>query len=145
MFSAMSSAVTFVRAEEFSDIRTYGAPDVVRDIMCFGGTPEEAEKGLMVKALGSGFKQSIHMVLQALASRRTGGDPHRARCRGGHGADRVADRDDRAGQVAGQQFHWEAVVDGEVGDADRRHLADGEENLDPAMDVRQAVSATRSR
>jgi len=28
-----------VRAEEFSDIRTYGAPDVVRDWMLFGKTP----------------------------------------------------------------------------------------------------------
>ena len=26
MFSALSRAVTHVRAEEFSDIRTYGAP-----------------------------------------------------------------------------------------------------------------------
>ncbi|MBV9516221.1 MAG: dihydrodipicolinate reductase, partial [Mycobacteriaceae bacterium] len=33
MLSAMSSAVTFVRAEEFSDVRTYGAPDVLRHIM----------------------------------------------------------------------------------------------------------------
>ena len=66
MFSAVSSAVTFVRAEEFSDIRTYGAPDVVRHIMCFGGTREEAESGPMLKLLTGGFKQSIHMVLQAL-------------------------------------------------------------------------------
>ena len=45
MFSALSSAVTYVRAEEFSDIRTYNAPDVVRHIMMFGGTPEEAMGG----------------------------------------------------------------------------------------------------
>lgn len=45
MVSSLSSAVTHVRAEEFSDIRTYNAPDVVRHIMGFGGTPEEATGG----------------------------------------------------------------------------------------------------
>ena len=42
MISALSGSITRVRAEEFSDIRTYGAPDVVRDWMLFGKTPEEA-------------------------------------------------------------------------------------------------------
>ena len=42
MISALSGSITHVRAEEFSDIRTYGAPDVVRDWMLFGKTPEEA-------------------------------------------------------------------------------------------------------
>ena len=41
MVSALSGSITRVRAEEFSDIRTYGAPDVVRDWMLFGKTPEE--------------------------------------------------------------------------------------------------------
>jgi hypothetical protein len=36
MVSALSSAITHVRAEEFSDIRTYGAPEVVGEIMLFG-------------------------------------------------------------------------------------------------------------
>src|SRR3954451_11536320 len=36
MFSIMSTGVTFVRAEEFSDLRTYDAPDVVRHVMGFG-------------------------------------------------------------------------------------------------------------
>ena len=51
MFSALSSAVTFVRGEEFSDIRTYNAPDVVRHIMMFGGKPEEAMGGPMLGLL----------------------------------------------------------------------------------------------
>lgn len=45
MLSSLSSAVTHVRAEEFSDIRTYNAPDVVRHIMGFGGTPRRQRKG----------------------------------------------------------------------------------------------------
>ena len=42
MISALSTAITHVRAEEFSDIRTYNAPDVVHHIMGFGKSPEEA-------------------------------------------------------------------------------------------------------
>src|ERR1700733_16019086 len=47
MISALSSAVTHVRAEEFSDIRTYNSPDVVRHIMGFDDTPEDAKRGPM--------------------------------------------------------------------------------------------------
>jgi 2,4-diaminopentanoate dehydrogenase len=131
MLSAMSSAVTFVRAEEFSDIRTYGAPDVVRHIMCFGGTREEAEKGLMIKALGSGFKQSIHMVLQAL------GLAGRAEIRTVHGVALATAQIEspigpiEPGRVAGQRFHWEAVVDGEVVVRVGVNWLMGQENLDP--------------
>jgi hypothetical protein len=132
MLSAMSSAVTSVRAEEFSDIRTYGAPDVVRHIMLFGGTREDAEKGPMIKALGSGFKQSIHMVLQAL------GLAGRAEIRTVHGiAVATAPIESpigviEPGKVAGQQFHWEAVVDGDVVMRTGVTWLMGEENLDPA-------------
>lgn len=131
MFSAMSSAVTLVRVEEFSDIRTYGAPDVVRHVMCFGGTREDAENGMMVKALGSGFKQSIHMVLQAL------GLAGKAEIRTIHSV-AVAKAPIESpigtiepGKVAGQRFHWEAVVDGEVVVRIGVHWLMGEESLDP--------------
>ena len=132
MFSAVSSAVTFVRAEEFSDIRTYGAPDVVRHVMGFGGTREAAENGIMVKALSSGFKQSIHMVMQAL------GLAGRAEIRTVHDvAVATAPIESpigtiKPGQVAGQRFHWEAVVDGEVVMRTGVTWLMGEENLDPA-------------
>ncbi|MDO9398411.1 MAG: hypothetical protein Q7T71_17850, partial [Herbiconiux sp.] len=63
MVSAISAQVTHVRAEEFSDIRTYGAPDVVRHVMAFGGTREEALASPMVSLLGSGFKASVRMVV----------------------------------------------------------------------------------
>ena len=49
MVSALSNAITHVRAEEFTDIRTYGAPDVVRDMMLFGTTPEEAAESIMLE------------------------------------------------------------------------------------------------
>jgi 2,4-diaminopentanoate dehydrogenase len=66
MISALSGSITHVRAEEFSDIRTYGAPDVVRDWMLFGQKPEEARKSIMADALGAGFRQSIFMVADEL-------------------------------------------------------------------------------
>ncbi len=66
MISALSGSITRVRAEEFSDIRTYGAPDVIRDWMLFGKTPEEARQSIMAEALGAGFRQSVHMVADEL-------------------------------------------------------------------------------
>lgn len=131
MFSAVSSAVTFVRAEEFSDIRTYGAADVVRHIMLFGGTREEAESGPMLKLLTGGFKQSIHMVLNAL------GLEGKAEIRTVHDvAVATAPIDSpigpiEPGKVAAQRFQWEAVVDGDVVVRAGVNWLMGEENLDP--------------
>jgi hypothetical protein len=59
VISALSGSVTRVRAEEFSDIRTYGAVDVIRDWMLFGTTPDEARTSIMADALGAGFRQSV--------------------------------------------------------------------------------------
>ena len=61
MLSALSGSITSVRAEEFSDIRTYDAPDVVRDVMLFGAAPEVARTSVMADILGQGFRQSVHM------------------------------------------------------------------------------------
>jgi hypothetical protein len=131
MLSAMSSAVTFVRAEEYSDIRTYGAPDVVRWIMCFGGTPEEAAKGPMLKLLTGGFNQSMAMVLDVL------GLADRAEVKTLHGTAVATEPIDspigviERGKVAGQRFHWEAYVDGEVVVRIGVHWLMGQAHLDP--------------
>jgi hypothetical protein len=116
MISSMSSAVTFVRGEEFSDIRTYDAPDVVRDVMGFGGSPERAKAGPMVKLLDGGFRQSVRMVLDGL-----GFDAgHRPEIRTTHhvgvatGTITSPIGDIGPGRVAAQRFHWEAVAGGEV-------------------------------
>lgn len=66
MISALSGSITHVRAEEFSDIRTYGAPDVIRDWMLFGATPEAARESIMPAVLGGGFGQSVQMVAEEL-------------------------------------------------------------------------------
>jgi 2,4-diaminopentanoate dehydrogenase len=116
MISAMSSAVTSVRGEEFSDIRSYDAPDVVRDVMGFGGTREQAIAGPMVKLLDGGFRQSVAMVLDGL-----GFDPaRRPAVRRTHdvglatAAIALPIGDIAPGRVAAQRFRWEAVAGDEV-------------------------------
>ena len=81
MVSALSAGVTHVRSEEFSDIRTYGAPDVIRHIMGFGATPEEARGGMIVGLLSGGFKQSVHMIVTRWASTQTPSSPRSTRSR----------------------------------------------------------------
>lgn len=132
MFSALSSKVTFVRGEEFSDIRTYDAPDVVRHIMMFGGPPEEAMGGPMLGLLSGGFVQSVRMCLDALgfsasAQIRTSQEVAVATAPISTPIGVI-----EPGLVAGQRFVWEAFV----GDACVVRIAVnwlmGEEHLSPA-------------
>ena len=66
MLSALCKDIRHVRAEEFSDIRTYDTEFIVREVMMFGKTPEEARASSMRALLGDGFGQSIDMVADAL-------------------------------------------------------------------------------
>ena len=66
VLSAFSREIDHVLAEEFSDCRSYGAVNVLRDIMLFGSTPEQASKSIMLAVLGGGFAQSIHMIADTL-------------------------------------------------------------------------------
>ena len=131
LFSIMSTGVTFVRAEEFSDLRTYQAPDVLRHVMGFGESPDEAMTGPMQKMLDSGFIQAARMIVDTI----------------GFNADPLVRASQEVavatasiespmgpiepGQVAGRRFHWEALVDGEVVVRITVNWLMGEENLDP--------------
>lgn len=134
MFSALSSAVTFVRGEEFSDIRTYNAPDVVRHIMCFGGTPDEARNGPMLGLLSGGFVQSVRMCLDTLGFSRD------AEIRSSQEAAVATAPIDSSigpiepGHVAAQRFVWEAFVGERVVVRIAVNWLMGEENLEPAWD-----------
>lgn len=66
IMSGFSRAVSYVSCEEYSDCRSYGAPDVLHDIMLFGKTREEAQDSFMLDFLGAGFSQSIHMIADAM-------------------------------------------------------------------------------
>lgn len=131
MMSIMSTGVTFVRAEEFSDLRTYDAPDVVRYVMGFGDTPEKALSGPMQKLLDGGFIQSIKMIVDTMGFNA---DPRiRARQEISVATAPIASPigDIQPGQVAGRKFHWEALVGDEVVVRVTVNWFMGQENLDP--------------
>src|SRR6202171_3074850 len=132
MMSIMSTGVTFVRAEEFSDLRTYEAPDVVRHVMGFGETPDKALSGPMQKLLDGGFIQAVRMVVDKVGFNA---DP-KVRAIQEIAVARAPIVSPigtiQPGQVAGRKFHWEALVDGEPVVQVTVNWLMGEENLDPA-------------
>jgi hypothetical protein len=132
MVSALSRAVTHVRAEEFSDIRTYGAPFVVGEIMLFGKTPKEAANSPMPAMLADGFTQSIDMVADTL------GFDLDSEKRVSHELSVATAPIDspigpiESGRVAAQRFAWEGTVRGEPVITVRTNWFMGQANLDPA-------------
>ena len=131
MLSAVSARVTHVRAEEFSDIRTYGAPDVIRHVMVFGGTPEEALASPMAALLGGGFRDSVRMVVAELGF---DADPHVETLQEVAVATAPIDSPIgviEPGLVAARRFHWQALVDGVPVVTATVNWLMGEEHLDP--------------
>ena len=132
MVSALTASITSVRAEEFSDIRTYGAPDVLRDIMLFGHPPEVAMTSPMVGFLGGGFRQSIAMIAAELGFAL---DDHIEATN--EVAVATAPIDSPMGPiavgcVAAQRFTWTGTVQGRPVITARVNWLMGEEHLDPA-------------
>jgi hypothetical protein len=131
VISSLSRAITHVRAEEWSDIRSYGAPLVIGEVMGFGKTPEQARTSPMLGMLGAGFLQSVDMLAAGLGF--------------------ALDRDRRSfhelavatrpidspigpiapGRVAAQRFTWQGTVRGEPVVTARVNWLMGEEHLDP--------------
>ena len=131
MVSALTRNVRHVRAEEFSDIRSYAAPFVVREVMLFGKTPEEAAASPMIQILGGGFCQSIDMVAASLgieldAEKRTNHEMAVAT----QALDTPVGTLE-AGTVAAQRFTWQGTRDGEPVVTVRTNWLMGEEHLDP--------------
>ncbi len=132
MLSAFSQSITHVRAEEWSDIRSYDAPDVVASIMLFGATPEEARASVMPALLGAGFGQSIEMLVEEL-----GFDDGEDITVEHEVAVATAPIDSpigpiEPGRVAAQRFTWQKAVRGEPVVTVRTNWFMGEEDLDPA-------------
>lgn len=131
LLSVMATGVTFVRAEEFSDLRTYDAPDVVRHVMGFGNTPDKALSGPMQKLLDGGFMQAVRMVVDRIGF---AADPRIRSSQEIAVATAPIDSPIGAiepGQVAGRRFTWEAVVGDEVVVQVTVNWLMGHENLDP--------------
>jgi hypothetical protein len=131
LLSAFCRDIRHVRAEEFSDIRTYATDFVVREVMLFGKSREQAAASPMLAILGDGFCQSIDMVADALGvtlddAKRT---THEM-------AVTTEDLDTpvgviEAGTVAAQRFTWEGLVAGEPFVTVRVNWLMGERTLDP--------------
>ena len=129
--SALSASITHVRAEEFSDIRTYGAPEVISDIMLFGKTPEEAAASPMTDLLGGGFMQSMDMVADELGF-DIDPEPRVTHEMAVATAPIESPIGDIApGLVAAQRFTWEYTVRGEAVITVRVNWFMGQDNLDP--------------
>jgi 2,4-diaminopentanoate dehydrogenase len=131
MISAVSARITHVRAEEFSDIRTYGAPDVIRHVMAFGGTPEEALASPMAALLGGGFRSSVRMVVAEMGF---DADPRIETVQEVAVATAPIDSPIgviEPGLVAARRFHWRALVDGVPVVTATVNWLMGEEHLDP--------------
>jgi len=130
MISALSASITHVRAEEFSDIRTYGAADVISDIMLFGKTPDEAAASPMVDFLGDGFGQSMEMVVAELGFAV---DPEPLSLHEVAVATRPIESPIgviESGRVAAQRFTWQRTVAGEPVMTVRVNWFMGEEGFD---------------
>src|SRR4030095_8498258 len=114
------------------DIRTYGAPVVISEVMLFGKTPEQAKSSPMAKLLGAGFLQSVDMLADALgfaldAEKQT---IHELA---------VATRPIESpigpiapGLVAAQRCTWQATVRGEPVITARVNWLMGDADLEPA-------------
>jgi hypothetical protein len=131
MLSALCRDITHVRAEEFSDIRNYPTPTVVREVMLFGKDPETAAKSPMIEILGHGFMQSIDMVCAEL-----GWTLDAEKTSKHEWAVATVDMDTpvgviEKGTVAAQRFTWQGTVHGEPVMTVRVNWLMGSENLDP--------------
>lgn len=131
MVSALSRAVRHVRAEEWSDLRSYGAPQVIREVMLFGATPEEARRSPMPRLLADGFGQSIDMVADVLGfdlepEKRTRHELAVAVRPIDSPIGRI-----EPGRVAAQRFSWQGLVRGEPVITVRTNWFMGEEGFEP--------------
>ncbi len=113
VLSALSSAVTHVRAEEWSDMRTYDSPGVLA-FLGFGKPPAEALRPSGPPPPSEDmFIQSIDMVADAMGF---DADPER---RFTHEVSAASEPIDtpmgviEPGLVAAQRFTWEVLVRGE--------------------------------
>ena len=131
VLSALCRNIRHVRAEEFSDIRTYATEFVVREVMLFGKTLEEARQSSMLEMLGHGFQQSIDMVAAGLGLRL---DPEKRTTHEMAVATAPIDTPVGVipkGTVAAQRFRWQGTVKGEPVITAAVNWLMGDEALDP--------------
>ena len=132
VISGFCKDVRHVRAEEFSDIRTYATEFVVREVMLFGKDPADAVDSPMVGLLGDGFGQSVRLVAEGLGWTL---DPELSTRHDIAVATAPVDAPVgviEAGTVAAQRFEWTGTVDGVPRVTAAVNWFMGERDLDPA-------------
>lgn len=135
LVSALSSGITHVRAEEFSDIRSYDAPFVVGDVMLFGKRPEQVVDSPMPALLTDGFTQSIEMIAAAVGFALDG--PPTVEHASAVATVPIPDTPIGTippGHVAGQRFVWRGTVGGTPVVTVQVNWLMGQEHLDPGWD-----------
>lgn len=131
VLSALCSDIRHVRAEEFSDIRTYATEFVVREVMMFGKDPEAAAASPMPGLLADGFGQSIDMIAEAMGLEL---DADKAVTHEWAVATAPIDTPVGVidtGTVAAQRFTWSGTVGGTPVITAAVNWFMGEEHLDP--------------
>ena len=130
VISALSNAVTYVRAEEWSDMRTYDSPGVL-SFLGFGKKPEDALRPSGPPPPSEDmFIQSIDMVADAMGF---DADPERRFTHEVCAARQPIDSPIgviEPGLVAGQRFTWEVLVRGEPVVMARTNWLMGDDGLD---------------
>ena len=134
VLSGFCRDIRHVRAEEFSDIRSYASEFVVREIMLFGKPPAEAAASPMLAILGDGFGQSIDLVAAAV-----GWDLDPVKPASIETALATAPIDTPVGvidtgTIAAQRLTWQGTVGGEVVMTVRVNWLMGTDHLDPPWD-----------
>jgi len=132
MVSALCTDIRGVRAEEFSDIRSYATEFVVREVMMFGKTPEEGAASPMGRLLGDGFGQSIDMIAAEMGVQL---DPDKRVTHQMAVATQPIDTPVgviETGTVAAQRFEWSGTIDGTPVITAAVNWFMGQEHLDPA-------------
>lgn len=135
VLTSFSQNITHVSAEEFSDCRTYGAPDVLSELMMFGKTLEEARSSMMPRFLASGFNQSIDMIADALGFKL---DPEKHVEHQIFAATASVDSPIGAiapGCLAAQRFNFEGRVRGEPVISASVNWYMGTDNIDEAFSI----------
>jgi hypothetical protein len=131
VLSALCTDIAHVRAEEFSDIRTYATEFVVREVMMFGKEPHAATQSPMPRLLADGFGQSIDMIATAMGVTLDADKPVT------HEWAVATEPIDtpvgvlEVGTVAAQRFTWSGTVDGVAVITAAVNWFMGEEHLDP--------------
>jgi hypothetical protein len=128
--SALSARITHVLAEEFSDIRTYGAPQVVGEVMLFGKPVDVARNSPMLKILGAGFSQSLDMVADAIGVKLDEKKKTEHQMAGATAPIDSPVGTIEPGRVAGQRFSWHGCVGGEPVVTARVHWYMGRDDID---------------